>query len=525
MKLILALDQGTTGSQALLFQADTLELIAQAKTEFPQLYPRPGWVEHSPKDIWNSQVASIAKCFEDAKLKLKIDIEKHLIGLGITNQRETIVPWNAKTFLPLHNALVWQDRRTAQFCQELKTNHEEEILSKTGLTVDPYFSSSKMHWLLQNCAEVKEASSCKQLQFGTIDAFLVMLLSGGKLFVTDHTNASRTQLYNLNTNSYDSSLLNLFKIPEQSLPKICTSLNSEALGHTASLPQTLLQLGFLASPIPHGTPIFGALGDQQAALFGQGCTSEGESKITFGTGAFLLLNVGNKALTPPKGLLSTVALSRRTSSGKESISYAFEGSCFIAGAAVQFLRDNFGWIKSSSEIESLANKDPRDENLIFIPSLAGLGAPYWNARAKGTLFGLTRGSTQSQMARCVVESIALQNASLVRTMQQHFEKTTGKKTRGKIGVDGGASQNNSLMQFQSNILQCELHRPHISEATGLGAAKIVSESLNLEKAKNTDTQNKLAKEFLPNEDLSRLLKRWEHAANAVNEFYKTFDVG
>jgi glycerol kinase len=518
MKLILALDQGTTGSQALLFEAESLNLLARAKTEFEQIYPKPGWVEHNPKDIWNSMVYSIQECLKKTEsLGYK---NAQIIGIGITNQRETVISWNSFSGVPFYNALVWQDRRTSEFCNEIKKTHEDILLQKTGLTIDPYFSSSKINWLLTNVPSVKEGKKNKNLKVGTVDSFLTYLLSGCQVHITDHTNASRTQLFNLETLSYDQEILKLFQISEDILPNIVCSLNKTPLTHTQPLKPNLLNIGFEKNPLPDGIPIYGMLGDQQAALFGQNCLNAGESKITFGTGAFLLLNIGAKPLPPPKGLLTTVALSSRKETEIKA-TYAFEGSCFIAGAAVQFLRDNFNWIQNSSEIEEFMNSEPRDENLIFVPSFVGLGAPYWNANAKGVLFGLTRGSTRAQIARCVVESIALQNASLVKMMEQQLAGQLSLKSMNKIGVDGGASQNSSLMQFQANVLQRSLFKPNISEATGLGAAKIVEFALSKNSSQNFNVSESVEKIFHSEENFEGLLLQWERAAQAVNSFYKS----
>ncbi|MEN9529671.1 MAG: glycerol kinase, partial [Pseudomonadota bacterium] len=447
--LILAIDQGTTGSSAAFFDAATLDMIAHRKVEFPQIFPTPGWVEHNPADIWKSVVTAIEEGWTLVEQRMPGAQKKNIVALGITNQRETCLAWERSSGETAGNAIVWQDRRTASRCVELRNGPwQEAVRIKTGLVCDPYFSGTKMEWLMRNHSKTASWAKSGQLCLGTIDSFLVYHLTNRKSFVTDPTNASRTMLYNLHTATWDKELLQLFSVPETALPKVSPS--SGHFGVTQGL-------GFL----PDGIPITGILGDQQAALFGQGCTQPGEAKITYGTGAFLLMNTGTKAVPSRSGLLTTVAFGH--SDG--TLSYALEGAAFIAGAAVQFLRDQFRWIASAAEVESLALREERDPNVLFVPALSGLGAPFWNPHAKGALFGLSRGTSQSQIARAVLESIALQNAQLLELMQQD----SGQRIS-QVGVDGGAAQNNSLMQFQADSLQTNLIRPTNFETTARGAA-------------------------------------------------------
>ncbi|BBH53281.1 FGGY family carbohydrate kinase [Fluviispira sanaruensis] len=498
---ILSIDEGTTGIQASFFSMDDFSMLGNNKIEFPQIYPRPGLVEHNPEDIWNTTIKAIENSLKFAEGEKSSFNQKKIAAIGITNQRETCLAWNKKTGEVAGNAIVWQDRRTAEFCDHLKRNEtvRKMILQKTGLVCDPYFSASKMHWILEQNMKAKQWALTGELALGTIDSFIIWRLTGGQSFVTDHTNASRTMLYNLHTGSYDPELLKLFSIPESALPEIKPSIGR--FGFTKGVPG-----------LPDGIPITGILGDQQAALFGQNCVQQGEAKITFGTGAFLLMNTGENVVTSDEGILTTVAYStaqRRT--------FALEGSAFIAGAAVQFMRDNFGWVKNSSESAELAMGYPRDEDVLFVPSLAGLGAPYWNPKARGVLFGLSRGTQKSQIIRAVLESIALQNVQLLRLM----EKVSGQKIV-RVGVDGGASRNDFLMQFQANILQTLLARPANIETTSLGAAMAACVGVLEEDV--TFNKIEIAREFRPEmpEALANAsLYKWLKAVDCVNLFYKS----
>ena len=497
---ILSIDEGTTGIQSSLFSMNNFSMYGNNKIEFPQIYPTPGFVEHNPNDIWETTLKSIKNCLDLAILQNPEFLVKKIAAIGITNQRETCLAWNKKTGEIAGNAIVWQDRRTAEFCESLKRNEKirKKILSKTGLVCDPYFSASKMRWMLEQYPKAKQWSLAGDLALGTIDCYIIWKLTDGASFFTDHTNASRTMLYNLHTGQYDHELLELFSIPLQALPKIQPSIGD--FGATKNVHY-----------LPDGIPITGNLGDQQSALFGQNCVQLGEAKITFGTGAFLLMNTGEKIVAADNGLITTVAYST-----KAKRIFALEGSAFIAGAAVQFLRDNFGWIKNSAESAELAIGYPRDEDVLFVPSLAGLGAPFWNPNAKGVLFGLTRGTQQSQIIRAVLESIVMQNVQLLRLMEQVSQH---KITR--VGVDGGASQNDFLMQLQADILQTILVRPANIESTSLGAARaasigILNEDVSFIKAE-------IGKEFCPNmpEAIANAnLYRWLQAVECVNNFYR-----
>ena len=498
LEMIVAIDQGTTGSAVAFFEIHTLALLAHHKTEFPQIYPQSGWVEHNPADIWQSTCTSLAKAWEKTCAAHPGAVLSQIKTVGITNQRETCLGWNLRTGELAGNALVWQDRRTADFCASLKKDEgtRKRIFNTTGLVCDPYFSASKMRYLLQNSPVAATWANNGELALGTIDSFLVYQLSGQKSFATEHSNASRTMLYSLQTGTYDSDLCKLFEIPERALAPILDS---------AAHFGTTLKAGIL----PDGIPITGILGDQQAALFGQNCERPGEAKITYGTGAFLLMNTGTSPVFSDDGLLSTVALS---ANGKRT--FALEGAAFIAGAAVQYLRDNWNFIETAAQVEALANKDSRDEHVMFVPSLAGLSAPYWNPHAKGVLFGLSRGTTKSQVARAVVESIALQNANLLKLM----EKAAGRALL-SAGVDGGAAQNNSLMQFQSDILRVQLTRPVNTETTAQGAARVARLGLEPQSAVSRSATEKTFAPNMPQAQSEALLAQWLRAASAVNAFY------
>jgi glycerol kinase len=499
--LILAIDQGTTGSSAAFFNAETLDMIAHQKVEFPQIFPTPGWVEHNPEDIWKSVVDAIEKSWKIVEQRMPGAQKKSIVALGITNQRETCMAWERSSGETLGNAIVWQDRRTASRCLELRSSAwQENIRQKTGLVCDPYFSGTKMEWFLQNQTKATALSKAGNLCLGTVDSFLVYRLTNKKAFVTDPTNASRTMLYNLHTAAWDKELLDLFSVPANALPQVLPS--SGKFGVTQGL-------GFL----PDGIPITGILGDQQAALFGQGCTNPGEAKITYGTGAFLLMNTGEKAVPSRSGLLTTVAFGHPE--GK--LSYALEGAAFIAGAAVQFLRDQFRWIATAAEVESLALREERDPNVLFVPALSGLGAPFWNPHAKGALFGLSRGTSQSQIARAVVESIALQNAQLLELMQQD----SGQRIS-QVGVDGGAAQNNTLMQFQADTLQTTLIRPTNFETTARGAAAAAVLGLNPKLRLPQPSQDRTFRPVMPPADARSINQRWQAAARCVDSFHREF---
>lgn len=438
---ILSIDQGTTGSTAVLID-NKGEWIASADKDFPQIFPRSGWVEHDPEEIWNSVVGSIRKVLDQTRIDARA-----IATIGITNQRETTLAWDSKTGKPVCNAIVWQCRRTSKACEKLKNlGMARKIRNTTGLVVDPYFSATKIAWILKNVPEAKQLLKMGRLRVGTVDSFLLWRLTGGKEHKTEVSNASRTMLMNLKTLDWDREMLNLFKIPKSVLPTIHSS--ADQFGVTSGL-------DFL----PNDIPINGILGDQQAALFGQACLSPGSIKCTFGTGSFILLNTGNKLVFSKHGMITTVAWRLN---GK--VAYALEGGAFICGAAVQWLRDGLKVISSTKEIEALASQVSSTEGVEFIPALTGLGAPHWKPEARGVLSGLSRGTTGAHIARATLEAMALQNVDIIGAM----EKDLGKKIS-SLNVDGGATENNLLMQLQSDYLGKKVVRPRIIETTAYGA--------------------------------------------------------
>ncbi len=441
---ILAIDQGTTGTTALLVGRD-LVVHGKQTVDFPQYYPHPGWVEHDPAEIWHSVRRAVRQLLEATGTA-----PGQLAAIGITNQRETALLWERASGRPVHNAIVWQCRRSAEICNEFKAaGLEPAVRARTGLLLDPYFSGTKLTWLLREQPELQHRAADGHLAFGTIDGFLVWQLTGGRRHVTDVANASRTLLMNLETLTWDDELLQTFGIPAQMLPEIVPS--SSIYGSTAGL-------DFL----PDGIPVAGMAGDQQAALFGQACFHPGESKCTYGTGAFLLENIGNKPLPSRSGLLTTVAWQ------VDGITtYALEGSSFIAGAAVQWLRDGLGLVHTAAEIETLARQVPDSGGVVFVPALTGLGAPHWNSGARGLISGITRGTTAAHLARATLEGIALQIVDLCNAMAG--DKGEPLHT---LKVDGGAAQNNLLMQLQADLLEKPVSRPQTVETTALGAAML-----------------------------------------------------
>ncbi len=440
---IMAIDQGTTGTTVLIVDHDG-KPIAKANKDYPQIYPQPGWVEHNPEDIWNTVQQATTEALSQARLK-----PNSIRAIGITNQRETVLAWDKETGRAFYNAIVWQCRRTADLCQKLrKRKLDGKIRKKTGLVLDPYFSGTKMQWLLQNVPGLKGKAVAGKALFGTIDCFLLWRLTGGESHKTDVSNASRTMLMNIQSTAWDPELLKLFGVPRASLPEIVE--NSGNFGVTRGL-------GFL----PDGIPIAGMAGDQQSALFGQACFEVGEAKCTFGTGSFLLLNTGNTVKYSKAGLVSTVAWRLP---GKKT-QYALEGSAFICGAAVQWLRDGLKIISKSSEVEALAAQVEDTGGVQFVPALTGMGAPYWWPEARGVIVGLTRGTTGAHLARATLEGMALQNVEVLLAM----EKDLGKKLK-SLKVDGGATEDNLLMQIQADFLGVEVQRPANVETTSLGAA-------------------------------------------------------
>ena len=441
MKYILALDQGTTSSRAIVFNKNG-EILGKAQQEFPQIYPHTGWVEQKPQDILASQVGVISESLINSNLSIE-DID----SIGITNQRETTIVWDKTTGLPVANAIVWQCRRTADYCNQLKQDgYEKMIYEKTGLVLDAYFSATKIKWILDNVEGAREKAENGQLMFGTVDTYLMWNLSKGKIFATDYTNASRTMLFNIHKLCWDDELIELFNIPRSMLPEVHES--SHEYGFTD---KTL---------VGKAIPICGVVGDQQAALFGQLCTEKGDVKNTYGTGCFLLMNTGDEAVESKNGLVTTLGASV---GGK--VQYVLEGSVFIGGAVIQWLRDEMRMIRSASDTEGYATAVDSSHGVYMVPSFTGLGAPYWDADSRGTIVGITRGTKKEHFIRAAVESIAYQVSDLVFAM----EKDYGGRMNG-LRVDGGASMNNFLMQFQADILNCTVERPKIVETTALGAA-------------------------------------------------------
>jgi glycerol kinase len=440
-RYILALDQGTTSSRAILFGRDGLP-AAQLNQEFPQIYPQPGCVEHNPVAIWESQIHVARQLLEQAGVTAL-----EIAAIGITNQRETTVVWDKATGEPVYNAIVWQCRRTAGYCDELKARGwAEKIQAKTGLIIDAYFSGTKVKWILENVPGARERAARGELLFGTIDSWLIWKLTGGQVHVTDYSNASRTMLFNIHTLQWDEEILAEFGIPASMLPQACPS--SQVYGQT--------------EPSLFGVeiPIAGAAGDQQAALFGQTCFAPGEAKNTYGTGCFMLMNTGDKAVTSQNGLLTTIAWGL---GGK--VEYALEGSIFIAGAAVQWLRDEMQLITRASETEEIAQSVPDTNGVYLVPAFVGLGAPYWDQYARGTVVGLTRGAGRAHLVRAALESMCYQTRDVLSAMQADSAIELS-----ALKVDGGAVANNFLMQFQSDLLNVPVDRPAVNETTALGAA-------------------------------------------------------
>ena len=452
-KFVLAIDQGTTGSTVALMDARG-KLRASVNYEFPQIYPRPGWVEHRPDDIWKSVLKGIR-----ALLRKKICKPGDIAAIGLTNQRETALLWDRRSGEPLNNAIVWQCRRTTDFCESLRSaGHEKTVKRKSGLVLDPYFSASKYRWLLKNTPGVSRALRQDRVVAGTIDSYLVWKLSAGATHVTDISNASRTSLMNLKSGAWDAGLLDLFEVPRNILPRIVPS--SGVIGHTSGM-----------RDLPDGIPIAGIAGDQQAALFGQACFAMGDAKCTYGTGSFILMNTGAELLHSNAGLLTTVAW-QLGEQGKPV--YALEGGAFICGAAVQWLRDGLKMIKTAPAIEQLAGEVADHGGVEFVPALTGLGAPHWAPEARGTLAGLTRGSERGHIARATLDAMALQNADILRAM----ESDLGKRMK-PLRVDGGAAANNLLMQIQADVLGRRLIRPRVIETTVAGACYLAGLGVGL----------------------------------------------
>jgi len=485
---ILALDQGTTSSRAIVFDRHG-KALSIAQKEFTQYYPQAAWVEHNPEEIWSTQAGVAVEAITKAGIE-----STNITAIGITNQRETTVVWNKKTGKPIYNAIVWQDRRTADFCDQLKEmGLSQQIMDKTGLVIDAYFSATKIKWILDHVKGARKLADEGKLAFGTIDTWLVWNLTRGKLHITDVSNASRTMLFDIHTLTWDEELLRIFDIPASMLPEVRSS--SEIYGYTA---------GHLGP----GIPISGIAGDQQAALFGQMCIEPGMVKNTYGTGCFMVMNIGNKPIVSKNNLLTTVAWKIG-----DQTTYALEGSIFIAGAVVQWLRDGLGIIKKSVDIEKLAAKVKDSDGIYFVPAFAGMGAPHWNRHARGTLFGITRGSTAAHIARAGLDSIAYQTFDVLQAMQNDSDIEIC-----ELRVDGGATVNNQLMQFQSDLLQKQVVRPKYTETTALGAAYLAGLAVNYWSDMNELRQHwQMGRTFSPvmePESIALMIKGWHRAINA-----------
>lgn len=493
-RYILALDQGTTSSRAIIFDHDG-KIVTVAQREFKQYFPKPGWVEHNANEIWGSVLAVMAEAFGSA------DIDPNEIaGIGITNQRETAVVWEKETGRPVYNAVVWQSRQTADICEELKAaGHSDMVRDKTGLLIDAYFSGTKVKWILDNVEGAREKAENGELLFGTIDTWLIWKLSGGKTHVTDYSNASRTLMYNIYEQKWDDELLEILTVPKSMLPEVKPS--SEVYANT-------IPYHFFGFEVP----IAGAAGDQQAALFGQTCFEKGEGKNTYGTGCFMLMNTGEEAVKSDHGLLTTIAWGYN---GK--VEYALEGSIFVAGSAIQWLRDGLRMLKSAKDSEQYAMRIESTEGVYVVPAFVGLGAPYWNSDVRGAIFGLTRGTEKEQLVRATIESLAYQTRDVLTSMEN--DSGINLKT---LRVDGGAVSNNFLMQFQSDILDVPVERPEVSETTALGAAYLAGLAVGFWKDQaEIKEQWKLDKKFEPNMDESHreaLYKGWQHAVEATMAF-------
>ncbi len=488
-KYILALDQGTTSSRAIIFDYTGMP-VATAQKEFRQLFPEPGWVEHDPEEIWSSQSEVAIKSLSDSGIRID-----EIAALGITNQRETTLVWDRRTGKPVYNAIVWQDRRTSEYCDRLNSKGYGEIVQrKTGLIIDAYFSATKIRWILDNVEGAGELAEKGNLAFGTVDSWLIWKLTGGKLHVTDVTNASRTMLFNINTLEWDDDLIELFEIPRSVLPEVRSS--SEVYGETSEC---------FSSPVK----IAGIAGDQQAALFGQMCVEPGMVKNTYGTGCFMVMNVGKEPIRSNNQLLTTIAWQIN-----DTVHYAIEGSIFIAGAVVQWLRDGLGVIRESGEIEKLASEVNDSDGVYFVPAFAGLGAPHWIQHARGTIVGITRGTTSANIARAALDSIAFQTYDVLRGMQED-----AKLAISELRVDGGATVNNKLMQFQADLLQASVVRPKITETTALGAAYLAGLAVKFwNSLEDIRGQWQVDRSFTPglnNQQVMELVQGWHRAVRTA----------
>lgn len=486
-KYIMALDQGTTSSRAVIFDRRG-KIVSIASREFKQIYPRPGWVEHDPAEIWKSQLEAARQALDSAKLS-----PRSIAAIGITNQRETTLIWDRESGRPVYNAIVWQCRRTAQSCSEIKkTRFAREIRRRTGLVIDAYFSATKIEWILGYRKTIRRAAESGELAFGTVDSWLLYNLTGKKLHVTDYSNASRTMLYNIHDLSWDGKILKYFHIPEKILPAVRAS--SEIYGSTS--PGSFMDME---------VPVAGIVGDQQGALFGQTCFRKGLSKNTYGTGCFMLMNIGGKPVLSQNNLLTTIAWGI---DGK--IEYALEGSVFIAGAVVQWLRDELNLIRQASDSERLADSIQSNEGVYFVPAFVGLGAPYWDMYARGAILGITRGTTQAHIVRAALESIAYQTRDVLECMEGDF----GAELK-ELRVDGGAAANEFLMQFQADILGVPVVIPETTETTALGAAYLAGLAVGFWKDQEQIAANyRVKRKFVPrmsSKQKESLYRRWKSA--------------
>ena len=496
MRYVLALDQGTTSSRALLFDEEGA-IRAVAQREFDQIFPQPGWVEHNPEHIVSSQIAVALEALATAQVR-----STDVAAIGIANQRETTLIWNRETGEPVYNAIVWQDRRTANFCEQLRAQgHAALIQKRTGLLIDSYFSASKISWILENVASARSLAEQGKLAFGTVDAWLLWKLSGGRIHATDVSNASRTMLFNIHRGEWDRELLDLFRVPVSMMPGVRPSSGV---------------FGKVITPGLEGIPVAGVAGDQQAALFGQQCTRPGLTKNTYGTGCFMLQNTGSNPVDSQNRLVTTIAWKI-----EDEIQYALEGSVFVGGAVVQWLRDGLGLIRKSEDIEALAKSVPDNGGVYFVPAFVGLGAPHWDSYARGSIFGITRGSTAGHLARAAVESIAYQVADLFDAMS----KDSGNAVQ-ELRVDGGAAANNSLMQFQADILGVPVARPAATETTALGAAHLAALAVSFwpasfegsEKGYRFDPQ-------MPASHAKALRDRWSEAVSRTRNWERESNQG
>ena len=490
MKYILALDQGTTSSRAIVFDRNG-NIAGKAQQEFRQIYPAPGWVEHDPKDILGSQLGVIAEALVRAGASIT-DVE----AMGITNQRETTLVWDAQTGKPVCNAIVWQCRRTAGYCDELRQKgYDKLIYLKTGLVADAYFSATKIQWILQNVEGAASLAKSGRLRFGTVDTYLLYNLSGGKIYATDYTNAARTMLFNIHTLKWDDELLSLFGIPRSMLPEV--------------YPSGYMYGSTLSTVLGKSIPVCSVAGDQQAALFGQLCLEKGQIKNTYGTGCFLLMNTGGEAVESKNGLITSLAAGL-----SERPDYVLEGSVFVGGAAVQWLRDELGLISSAAQSEEVALSVPSSQGVYVVPAFTGLGAPYWDAKTRGAIVGLTRGSGRAHIVRATLEGIAYQVADIVRAM----ELDAGVRVNA-LRVDGGASANDFLLSFQADILNCNVLRPRVVESTALGAAYLAGLTCGMwEDIDELSSFNPVGRTFSPSishDERQKLFKGWHAAVAAV----------